>query len=454
MIVSPLDYRYGREKVKEIFSEESRLKNLLDIEAALAQAEAETGIIPEKAAREISKYASLNYVKLAEVKKVEAEIGHDIMAMVKVLSSKCRESGKYVHLGATSNDIIDISTAIQLKRFYSVLEKDMLSLSEALYKLSRKYENTVMIGRTHGQHALPITFGLKTAVYLAEVMRHIERIEESRKRVLVGKFMGAVGTGAALGKETLKVQSILTRKLGIGKEEGPTQIVGRDRYIEFVSIIASIATSLEKFATEIRNLQRPEIGEVQEPFNESRQVGSSTMAQKINPVTSENIVSLARIIRGFLIPMHESAILWHERDLTNSASERFIIPYVSILIDHILNKMEEVFDGLKVNSEVMMKNVIGDDLILGEAYLMALVNKGYGRQEAHEIIRQSSMEVRKNGGELAKKIEEKTGKKIGRLSPLDYTGNAQKITEEILRKYEEGYRVHERRSKISRTDNF
>jgi adenylosuccinate lyase len=440
MIVSPLDYRYGREKVKDIFSEESKLKNMLDVEAALAEAEAEAGVIPAKAAQEISKHANLNYVKVMEVKRVEAEIGHDIMAMVKVLSSNCGGSGKFVHLGATSNDIIDISTAIQLKRFYSFLEEDLISLSAALYKLSRKYENTVMIGRTHGQHALPITFGLKVAVYLAEVMRHMERIEESRKRVIVGKFMGAVGTGAALGRETLKIQSLLTRKLGIGEEEGPTQIVGRDRYIEFVSIIASIATSLEKFATEIRNLQRPEIGEVQEPFNESKQVGSSTMAQKVNPVTSENIVSLARIIRGFLIPMHESAILWHERDLTNSASERFIIPYVSILIDHILNKMAEVFEGLKVNSDVMLKNVMGDDLILGEAYLMALVNKGYGRQEAHEIVRQSSMEVRKKGGELGKKIEEKTGRKIGKLSPLDYTGNAVNITEKILKKYEKNYK--------------
>jgi Adenylosuccinate lyase (EC 4.3.2.2) len=229
-------------------------------------------------------------------------------------------------------------------------------------------------------------------------MRHISRVEESQKRVLVGKFMGAVGTGAALGKQTMKVQSILMEKLGLKEEDGPTQIVDRDRYVEYVSIIANIATSLEKFGTEIRNLQRPEIGELQEPFDEAKQVGSSTMAQKINPVKSENIVSLARIIRGFLNPMHESAILWHERDLTNSASERFIIPYVSILIDDILNKMISVFKGLKVNSENMLRNVLSDDLVLGEAYLMALVNNGYGRQEAHEIVRRASMEVREKGG--------------------------------------------------------
>ncbi len=436
MIVSPLDYRYGREEVKTIFSEESNLRSMLEVEAALAMAEAEAGIIPQEAAEEIKMHASLEYVKIEEVKRIEGEIGHNVMAMVKALSSVSGESGKYVHLGATSNDITDTANALQFKRFYSFLADDLFGLSDALYQLSKNNKNTVMIGRTHGQHALPITFGLKISVYLAETMRHIERVEESRKRVVVGKFMGAVGTGAALGKETVRVQSILMKNLGLGEEDGPTQIVDRDRYVEYVSIIANVATSLEKFATEIRNLQRPEIGEVQEPFNESKQVGSSTMAQKINPVTSENVVSLARIVRGFLAPMHESAVLWHERDLTNSASERFIIPYVSILIDDILNKMIAVFKGLKVHSDVMMKNVVNDDLALGEAYLMALVNNGYGRQEAHEIVRQASMEVRDKGGELRENIEKRTGKKIKKMSPLDYTGNALLITEKVLSDYE------------------
>ncbi len=437
MIVSPLDYRYGREEVRAIFSEESNLAHILEVEAALAEAEAEAGIIARKDAAEIARCANTNLVKIEEVKRVEAEIGHNVMAVVKVLNSVCGESGKVVHLGATSNDITDTATALQFKKFYPLLIDDLFKLGDSLYSLSKKHLHTVMIGRTHGQHALPITFGLKMAVYLAEISRHISRVEESKKRVLVGKFMGAVGTGAALGKDSIKVQSILMRDLGISFEEGPTQIVDRDRFVEYVSIIANIATSLEKFATEIRNLQRPEIGEVQEPFNETRQVGSSTMAQKVNPVVSENIVSLARIIRGFLVPMHESAVLWHERDLTNSASERFIIPYVSILIDDILNKMTTVFDGLKVNSEVMLKNVMNDDLALGEAYLMALVNKGFGRQEAHEIVRKASMVVREKGGDLRDRIEESTGEKMVKLSALDYTGNAVEITEGIIRKYEE-----------------
>ena len=436
MIVSPLDYRYGREEVKTIFSETPNLQYMLEVEAALAKAEAEVGIVTKETAEEIHKHANLKYVKIEEVKRIEGEIGHNVMAMVKVLTSVSGESGKFVHLGATSNDITDTANALQFKKFYSYLIDDLIRLCKVLYEISKNNKYTVMIGRTHGQHALPITFGLKTSVYLSEVMRHLARVEESRSRVVVGKFMGAVGTGAALGKQTMKIQSILMRNLGIAEEEGPTQIVDRDRYVEYASVIANIATSLEKFATEVRNLQRPELGEVQEPFNEARQVGSSTMAQKVNPVTSENIVSLARIVRGFLIPMHESAVLWHERDLTNSASERFIIPYISILIDDILGKMITVFKGLKVNSEAMLKNVLNDDLILGEAYLMALVNNGYGRQEAHEIVRQASMDVRKKGGELRDKIEKKTGKKIKKLSPLDYTGNAVEITEKILKECE------------------
>ncbi len=436
MIVSPLDYRYGREEVKAIFSEESNLGFLLEVEAAIAAAEAEAGIVSRKDAEEIRKHANLEHVKVEEVKKVEREIGHNVMAVVKVLSRVSGESGKYVHLGATSNDVTDTANALQLKKFYSYLVDDLFSLSDVLYEISKRNKDTVMMGRTHGQHALPITFGLKTSVYLAEMMRHIERVEESRKRVVVGKFMGAVGTGAALGKDSIVVQSIMMKNLAIGEENGPTQIVDRDRYVEYVSLIANIATSLEKFATEIRNLQRPEIREVQEPFDEAKQVGSSTMAQKVNPVVSENIVSLARIIRGFLVPMHESAILWHERDLTNSASERFIIPYISILIDDILNKMTGVFKGLKVNSEMMKRTVINDDLALGEAYLMALVNMGYGRQEAHEIVRQASMEVRDKGGMLIESIERRTGKKMKKLSPLDYTGNAVSITESILKDYE------------------
>jgi len=435
VIISPIDYRYGRDEVKKIFSEEARLSYMLKVEGAIAEAEGELGIIPKEDAKNIVKYANTKFVDIKEVKKLEKEIGHDVMAMVRVLTQVSGQSGKFVHLGATSNDINDTATALQLKDFYSILEEDLFRLGKSLSILAYKYKKTPMMGRTHGQHALPITFGLKISVYLNEIMRHIERVRESKKRVIVGKFMGAVGTGAALGEKTIKIQEIIMRKLEIGYEEGPTQLVDRDRYVEYVSILSSIATSLEKFSTEIRNLQRPEIDEVQEPFNEDKQVGSSTMAQKVNPVISENISSLARIIRGFLNPMHESSILWHERDLTNSASERFIIPYTSVLLDDILNKMSNVFEGLKVNEKKMLDNLLNDELVLGEAYIMNLVRLGYGRQEAHEIVREASMKSRKTGVKLKDLIEEKTGKRLDDINPLDYTGNSIMITESILKRF-------------------
>ncbi|MEM3756297.1 MAG: lyase family protein, partial [Thermoplasmatales archaeon] len=257
MTVSPIDYRYGRMEVKRIFSEAGRLKYMLKVEAMLAKAEADLGIIPAASAEIISSHANLRYVKPKRVKEIEREIGHDVMALVKSLSEVCGESGKFVHLGATSNDILDTATALQLKNFFSYLEEDLWRISSALCRLAEKYKNTIMMGRTHGQPALPITFGLKMSVYLAEMMRHIDRLNESKNRILVGKFMGAVGTGAALGKDTLRVQEKLLKSLDLGEEEGPTQIVDRDRFVEYVSLMAGIATTLEKLATEIRMLQRP-----------------------------------------------------------------------------------------------------------------------------------------------------------------------------------------------------
>jgi len=436
VIVSPIDYRYGRKEVKEIFSEEGRLKYLLKVESEISRTEAELGLIPKSAAEIISEKAKTEYVKLDRVKEIESEISHDIMAVVKELSNISGDAGKYVHLGATSNDINDTATALQIKDFLAFFEEDFLKLEKTLYLLAKTHKDTPMIGRTHGQHALPITFGLKVSVFLSEIMRHHERIVEAKKRILVGKFMGAVGTGAALGKKTLEVQENLMQSLGLGIEEGPTQIVNRDRYVEYVSIIAGIATSLEKFATEIRNLQRPEIDEVQEPFDEEKQVGSSTMAQKMNPIISENVCSLARIIRGFLTPMHESAILWHERDLTNSASERFIIPYVSILIDDIMLKTNYVFANLKVNKDRMLRNLMMNDLIMGEAYIMFLVSKGYSRQDAHEIVRKSSMEARKNKTRLIDEVRKITNLNIPEANPLDYIGNSIEIVDKILEIYE------------------
>ncbi len=433
MAVCPLDYRYGRDEVKKIFSEESKLRYMLLVEYTLMKAHAHFGNIPEycvKAAKE-----AMGKVELERVKKIEKEIKHDVMAMVRAYAEKCGECGKYVHLGATSNDIIDTATVLQLKDLFRYIERDFEILENALAELAAKYKTTVMLGRTHGQAAVPITFGLKMAVFLAEILRHHERFEELKKRVLVGKMMGAVGTGAALGDMALEIQEFVMKDLGIGYEEASTQLVGRDRYVELVSFFSSLAISLEKFATEIRNLQRSEIGEVMEKFDVEKQVGSSTMAQKRNPITAENICGLARIIRGFLTPMHESAILWHERDLTNSSAERFIIPHTSILIDDIMVKATNLFRNLEINEERMLENIRSNEEVMAEAIIIFLVKNGWSRQDAHEKLRQVSMQPGKFRENLMKDNELRPileGKIEELLNPKNYIGSAEKIVDNIL----------------------
>ncbi len=379
--------------MKAVWDEENRLQRLLDVEAALAQAQARVGNIKKDHADIIRKTASTRYVKLEHVREIDRKINHEIMAVIRALSEQAGESGKFVHVGATSNDILDTGAALQIKDALKILEADLEGLKKALARRAKEHRDTIMVGRTHGQFALPITFGLKLANYALEVQRHVERLREARARVLVGKMSGAVGTGAGFGPKALEIQGIVMEELGLGVEEGPTQIVARDRYVELMSLLANISCSVEKFATEVRNLQRGEIGEVSEFFDESVQVGSSTMAHKRNPVTAENVCGLARIVRGFMSPAYESAILWHERDLTNSSAERFFVPHSFILIDDMVVKMTKLFDTLVISSSQMERNLArAGSVIMAESVILALVSKGMGRQEAHELIRKCSMD--------------------------------------------------------------
>lgn len=442
--VCPLEYRYGRDKMKAIFTEANKLAKFLEVEAALAEAHAELGNIPKEDAFKIRSNANLNSVTVEEVNAIEAEIKHDVMAVVKALSAKCGKAGKSIHLGATSNDIIDTGSAMQLKEAVEIIREDLVALKKSLLGLADKHKNTLQVGRTHGQFAVPTTFGLKMAVYALEVTRHIERLDESKERLLVGKMTGAVGTGAALGDEVLKIQELVMEKLKLKAEEASLQIIGRDRYIEFISIIANIATSLEKFSTEIRNLQRSEIKEAAEAFEGKKQVGSSTMPHKKNPITAENICGLARVTRGFLLPTFENNILWHERDLCNSSAERFIIPHACVLIDDIINKMTNVFDNLAVYPENMKKNLDSSKgLIMGESIMIALTKKGVGRQKGHEIVRQAAMKAVAEDLNFKDVLAENetvsqalTKEELeDALNPEKYTGKAQEIVENIIKKY-------------------
>ncbi len=322
-LVCPLDYRYGRKEIKNIFGEEQRLQYLLNVEAALARAHVKVGNIPKIAADEITKKASTKIIKVERVRKIESETKHDIIAITRALAEQCKgDAGKYIHLGATSYDIVDTANALQFADSLELISKCLKELRKTFVNLAIKHKKTIMVGRTHGQHTIPITFGLKMVGYAMEVDRHLERLFECKSRLLVGKLSGAVGTGAALGPKALKLQEEMLKELKLGIEDASTQIVCRDRYNELLGVLCNIATSMEKFATEIRNLQRDEIGEVTEAFEAKKQVGSSTMPHKRNPITCEQICGLARLIRGFIIPTYENAVQWHERDLCNSSSYR------------------------------------------------------------------------------------------------------------------------------------
>ena len=395
-LLCPIDFRYGRPKMKAIFDEATRLQRLLDVEAALARAEARAGLVPAEAAQGIAKHASTREVTPERVAALEEETHHDLMAVVLALTEACGpEAGRYVHFGATSNDISDTATALQLRDAIAILDEDLAALARSLADLASKHRRTVMLGRTHGQAAVPITFGLKMAVYAAEVERHRERIVEMSKRVVVGKMSGAVGTGAAFGPKALEIQAAVMADLGVGVDEASTQVVGRDRYAEFVAVLANVAASLEKFATEVRNLQRNEIGEAAEAFESKAQVGSSTMAQKENPINAENVVSLARIVRGLVVPAYENVALWHERDLTNSASERILLPHACVLLDEMLARSIEIFRTLRVYPDRMRTNLEATrGQVMAESVMIALTRKGMGRQEAHKLVREVARKAR------------------------------------------------------------
>ncbi len=438
MPVCPLDFRYGREELKRIFDEESKLARYLEVEAALARSLAHVGQIPKEAADEIEESVTGNKVSLDRVKEIEEEIRHDVMAVAKALSEVSGKGGKYVHYGATSYDIVDTATALQFKESLDYIRNDLIGLAEVLCNLAETHADTVMVGRTHGQHALPMTLGLKLSVFASEVERHYLRLRQALPRICVGKLSGAVGTGAALGEKALEIQAhMLMEKLGLGIELPATQIVQRDRHIELLSILANIAASVEKFATEIRNLQRTEIGELSESFDTNHQVGSSTMAQKKNPITCENVSGLARLLRAMLLPAWENSIQWHERDLANSSNERFILPHAIILCDDILVKMTDVFRNISVNMDRMKENIaLTKGSIMAESVMIALVEEGMGRQEAHEMVRAGAMQARKMGVTLMDVLEkdplvsEKLGGRLDSvMDPGAYLGKSSEIVE-------------------------
>jgi adenylosuccinate lyase len=429
--------------MRRIFEEENRVQKMLDVEAALAWAHAAVGNIPRRDAERIMAAASLKHVSLSRIKQIEREIKHDVAALVRALAEASGPSGGYVHLGATSYDIVDTATALQLKEALELIERRLNDFEEVLMDKALLYKDTLIMGRTHGQHALPTTLGFKFAVWMREISRHIERVRQCGERVIAGKMSGAVGTQAGLGENALKIQELVMERLGIKPADISTQIVQRDRHAELICLMALIASTLENFAVEIRELQRTEIGELAEPFEAERQVGSSTMPHKRNPETCERICGLARIVRSLTVPALENVVTWHERDLTQSSAERFIIPEACILVDYMLFLMHNIVANLHVDAERMLKNIeITCGRAMSEAVMIALTKKGLNRQEAHEILRKLSLksEVEKRpfkevlledevvSGTLSEREIEEA------LNPRNYLGTAIKQVETIVEK--------------------
>lgn len=390
MAVSPLDGRY-KTPMNALFEDSAKLRSWLDVEVALARAHAKIGNIPSQAADEIASAASK--VELSRVEAIESEIHHDLMAMVKALSEQCKKYGGHVHYGATSYDIEDTATGIVLGNALALLEEHLIKTKSILGKLALEHKSTVCIARTHGQHAVPTTYGMKFALWHCEVERHLERIALAKKTISVGKMSGAAGTMATFSGKGMQIQSLVMESLGLSPVKVSNQVVQRDRHAQVIFTVALVASTLEKIAKEIRNLQRTEIMEVTEPFS-SKQVGSSTMPQKRNPHKCERICSLARKVRGNVAVALENIALEHERDLTNSANERFIFSESFILLDYMLSEMNGVLSGLQFFPDNIRRNLeLSGGLILAERVMIALTKKGMGRQEAHELLRTCSMEA-------------------------------------------------------------
>lgn len=437
MAISPLDSRYKTE-MSAIFSEENKLRKWMDVEIALAKAHAKLGHIPKDAPAAIE--AGSKKVKLERVQEIEEEIHHDLMAMVKALAEQSGEYGGYIHIGSTSYDIEDTATALIFREGISQMENRLEKLAGVLKKLALAHKKTVCIGRTHGQHANPTTYGMKFALYYQEIQRDLARLRTARENISFGKMSGATGTMAAFGKDGMKLQELVMKELGIKPSPIANQVIQRDRHAEVLCALAITAATIEKIAKEIRNLSRPEIGEVGEPFGK-KQVGSSTMPHKRNPHKSERVCSLARLVRANVQTALENIPLEHERDLTNSANERFIFPESFIVTDYMAKEMAAVLEGLQFFPENIKKNLeLTRGLVMAERIMMELVMKGTGRQEAHEAVREiaqkafnekKSMKEAFSQSPLAKKFSQKELDVL--FDPTTYTGEAEKIVENAVK---------------------
>ena len=386
--------RYSREKMTAIWSPENRFQKWLDIEILACEALAERGEIPGEALKNIKEKAGFDVERIDEIEKTTK---HDVIAFLTSVTEKVGEDGRFIHLGLTSSDILDTSLAVLLREAADILIKDLDDILGVLKKKAMAHKNTLMIGRSHGIHAEPITFGLKMALWYAEMERNRERMVRAKETISTGKLSGAVGTFSFIDPS---VETYVCRKLGLKPAPVSSQIVQRDRHAEYFSTLAIIASSLDKFAQEIRLLQRTEVREAEEYFSPG-QKGSSAMPHKRNPVLSENLSGLSRLMRSYAVSALEDVALWHERDISHSSVERVIGPDATILLDFMLSRFAGLVDRLIVYPERMLANIqMTHGVIFSQMVLLKLIEKGISREAAYAIVQRNAMQSWQEGTEF------------------------------------------------------
>jgi adenylosuccinate lyase len=404
--------RYSRPEMRKIWSDERKYQIWLEIETLACEAMAALGQIPKKDAAEIRERARFS---IPEIVEIEKRTNHDVIAFLENVAESVGPAARWIHQGLTSSDILDTTLAVQLTESAAILLDDLKKLRTAVADQARQFKMTPMIGRSHGIHAEPITFGLKLALMFDEFGRAEERLTETRERIRVGKVSGAVGTHAHVDP---KIERSVCEKLGLKPATLSTQIVQRDRHAEFCGTLALIASSIDRWATEFRHLQRTEVLEVEEFFAEG-QKGSSAMPHKRNPITSERLSGLARVIRGNAMVALENVALWHERDISHSSAERIILPDSCILLDYMLVKLRELVEGLHVYPERMRQNLaITKGLYFSQSILLALTRAGAERKSAYEAVQRAAMKTWKDEGTFAENVKREP-EIMAKLSPAE-----------------------------------
>ena len=383
--------RYSRPEMAKIWSLENRYQKFLEVEILASEAWAELGVVPRSAAESIAANASFDVQRIDELEK---ETRHDVVAFTRCVAESLGEESRYFHYGLTSYDIVDTALSVILGEAADTIKQGLLELEKVLTVQALRYKETAAVGRTHGVHAEPTSFGLKFALWFAEVRRNLERLERAAAAIRVGKLSGAVGNFAHIDPF---IEEYVCEKLGLEPAPVSTQVLQRDRHAEYVGVLALIGSTLEKMALEIRNLQRTETREVEEPFY-SGQKGSSAMPHKRNPVTCEKVCGLARLLRGYAGTALENAALWHERDISHSSVERVILPDSTIVCDHMIRQMIRVIGELNVNREQLTRNLeMTGGLIYSQRVLLELVEAGISREEAYDVVQRCAMEAWKEG---------------------------------------------------------